>query len=167
MNVGQILRRSNRHFDRQVDALSKPTFAERKETLSVLNDELEAWFAETPGKTPRSVTEAVGDMIFSTLAVDIGPTAEGFEADTMRIELATIAMGLAAYRADEGEYPAELSALSSGYFESIPDDLFTDRPLQYRRVGKMYLLYSVGPNMTDDGGENDGKKKDDIVIRGE
>ena len=165
LNVGQILRRTNRHFDRRVDVLSRPTFAERKEASSALRDEFEAWFAETRGKTPRSATEAIGNLVFTIVAVDLGPTAECFEADMMRIQLATIAMGLAAYRVDHGDYPAELSALSPVYFRSVPDALFTDKPLRYRRAGKGYLLYSVGANMTDDGGESDGKNNDDVAVK--
>jgi hypothetical protein len=34
-------------------------------------------------------------------------------------------------------------------------DLFTGKELKYRQLEKGYLLYSVGPNMKDDGGEGD------------
>ena len=54
------------------------------------------------------------------------------------------------------------------YFKKVPQDLFAEGPLTYRRVGKGYLLYSVGENMKDDGGrEDEAKEFDDIAVRAE
>lgn len=49
-------------------------------------------------------------------------------------------------------------------------DPFTDsKPLRYKRKGKGWILYSVGPDMKDSGGENGGQENrngtDDIAIQ--
>ncbi len=75
--------------------------------------------------------------------------------------LAEVTLALAAYRAEKGSLPDGLDALAPGYLPEIPDDLFVDKPLHYRREGEGYLLYSVGADMKDDGG--DAEK--DIAVR--
>ncbi len=45
-----------------------------------------------------------------------------------------------------------------------PDDVFSGRPFVYRRKGDGFVLYSVGPNLGDDGGWwEEGGPDDDIT----
>ena len=58
------------------------------------------------------------------------------------------------YRADYSAYPSSLAALAPSYLENIPCDVFGGAPLKYyRAINGNFLLYSVGWNETDDGGE--------------
>jgi hypothetical protein len=67
--------------------------------------------------------------------------------------LLLVALALRAYRLEHGHYPASLAELTPGYLKQVPDDLFAlHRPLSYRLDGKSYLLYSLGPDNTDDEG---------------
>ena len=68
---------------------------------------------------------------------------------------------LAAYRAEQGEYPAELARLCPKYVKSLPEDPFGTGPIRYKREPKGYVLYSVGPNGKDDGGRNYREKCQD------
>jgi hypothetical protein len=67
---------------------------------------------------------------------------------------AQIACALERYHLAHGEYPATLDALVPQYMQTIPHDIIGGQPLRYRRTddGK-FLLYSVGWNETDDGGQ--------------
>lgn len=67
---------------------------------------------------------------------------------------AQIACALERYHVAHGEYPETLDALAPQFIETIPHDLIGGQPLLYRRTedGK-FLLYSVGWNETDDGGQ--------------
>jgi hypothetical protein len=67
---------------------------------------------------------------------------------------AQIACALERYRLAHGEYPETLDALVPQYIQIIPHDLIGGQPLHYRRTndGK-FLLYSIGRNETDDGGQ--------------
>jgi len=82
--------------------------------------------------------------------------------------LTLTALALAACRAENGRYPADLSALVPAYLPEVPADVFRREPLVYRLEKNGYLLYSVGPNFKDDGGEK-GEYYDegDFVVRGE
>jgi len=63
-------------------------------------------------------------------------------------------LALARWRAEKGEYPASLGQLTAaGLLKDLPMDPFSDKPLIYRRTGDNFILYSVGPNFRDDGGE--------------
>jgi hypothetical protein len=79
---------------------------------------------------------------------------------------ALIACALERYHLAHGEYPQTLDVLAPQFIEKIPHDLIGGGPLHYRRTadGK-FLLYSVGWNETDDGGQvvlgDDGKPRAD------
>jgi hypothetical protein len=63
-----------------------------------------------------------------------------------------VALGLQAYQQEHGAYPPKLDALVPGYLSKLPADPFGQGTFAYQRKGGKYLLYSVGPDMTDDGG---------------
>jgi hypothetical protein len=46
----------------------------------------------------------------------------------------------------------------------VPLDEFDGKPLRYRREGEGFILYSVGTNLVDDGGE-DSRGAGDYVWR--
>jgi hypothetical protein len=69
-----------------------------------------------------------------------------------------IALALAVHRSSTGRYPAQLDALSLS--ASVLTDPYSGRPFLYRREGDRYVLYSIGPNRLDDGGETFLEVKD-------
>jgi hypothetical protein len=62
-----------------------------------------------------------------------------------------------------------LDAISPSLGGSVPVDPFTGQPYHYQVAGGNLLLYSVGPNQTDDGGTTGSywHKTGDIVWRGQ
>ncbi len=97
------------------------------------------------------------------------------------VDLVNLAFALAGYRYDRGKYPKRLARLCPEYIEEVPPDAFSGGRLHYKSDGNGYLLYSVGPNLRDDGGRNfildhqdssewetateEEKAADDIAIR--
>ena len=74
-------------------------------------------------------------------------------SDTQNALLVT-ALALQAYHQDHKTYPVALMALVPGYLKAVPTDPFAlSGPLRYKTVGTKYLLYSVGPDGSDDGGK--------------
>jgi hypothetical protein len=78
-----------------------------------------------------------------------------------------IAFALAAYRSQYGRYPEKLDSLVPEYLATLPDDLFSGKPVIYRLTEDGYLLYSVGPNGEDEGGRGpeDQPRGDDLTVR--
>jgi len=70
------------------------------------------------------------------------------------IGLAQHGMALEAYREAAGDYPASLAELRKKVDWPLPKDPFSGRPFIYRRIGNGYIIYSIGPNMKDEGGKD-------------
>jgi hypothetical protein len=72
---------------------------------------------------------------------------------------AQIACALERYRLAHGEYPDTIAALLPQFIEKLPHDIIDGQPLHYRRTGDgKFMLYSVGWNEIDDGGQIAFKK---------
>jgi hypothetical protein len=82
------------------------------------------------------------------------------------VDLAYIAIALERYRIAHGEYPDSLDALAPQFIAKVPHDIINGQPLHYRReAGGRFVLYSVGWNETDDGGEVALTKSGNVDIR--
>lgn len=70
------------------------------------------------------------------------------------LDLARVAIALERYRLAHGKLPVSLLPLSPQYLTTIPSDVIDGQSLRYKRTGDdRFVLYSVGWNQTDDGGE--------------
>ena len=68
-------------------------------------------------------------------------------------------LALRAYRLENGAYPASLKPLAPKYLSQIPRDPFgRGEPWRYRKVGKTYLAWSIGPDGIDNKGISIPKK---------
>ena len=63
-----------------------------------------------------------------------------------------IALALNLHREEHGKYPRALEQLAGVVDWPIPQDIFSGEPFGYRRDGDGYVLWSVGPDLHDDGG---------------
>jgi hypothetical protein len=64
------------------------------------------------------------------------------------------AVAIERYRRDHDDaLPQALAALVPEYLASVPDDPFSGRDLLFRAGANAYTIYSIGPDLTDDGGE--------------
>ncbi|MCU0782592.1 MAG: hypothetical protein MUF81_00815 [Verrucomicrobia bacterium] len=70
------------------------------------------------------------------------------------VDLARVACALQRFRQANGAFPEALDALAPKFIQKIPHDVVNGQPLHYRRMEDgNFLLYSVGWNEKDDGGE--------------
>jgi hypothetical protein len=79
-------------------------------------------------------------------------------ADDLRIraQIVTARSALAIERwrlAHEGRLPDSLSQLVPDFLPAVPADSFDEQPLRYRKLAHGYVVYSIGPDFTDDGGK--------------
>ncbi len=88
------------------------------------------------------------------LAPAIGPVVKKLAFAQAIIDLARVACALERYRLAHGEYPQTLDALTPQFIAEVPHDIINGQPLHYRlRPDGQFILYSVGWNETDDGGQ--------------
>ena len=77
-----------------------------------------------------------------------------FAAIQAQLDLARVACALERYHLAHGEYPETLDSLAPQFIEKLPHDIINGQPLHYRREADgRFVLYSVGWNETDDGGQ--------------
>jgi hypothetical protein len=70
------------------------------------------------------------------------------------LDQVTVACAAERYRIANGQYPEKLEALVPRFIERIPTDVINGKPLGYRRTDDgQFVLYSVGWNQKDDGGQ--------------
>ena len=76
-------------------------------------------------------------------------------ADRRQAVLRLLICGLAlrAYSVENGDPPEKLADLVPDYLSEVPRDPYSGKPLVYRRNAKGYVLYSVGPDGHDNGGQ--------------
>jgi hypothetical protein len=57
------------------------------------------------------------------------------------------------YREKHGRWPERLDDLTPEFCDAVPIDIYTGKPLQYRRHKDGVVVYSVGPDEKDNGGK--------------
>lgn len=57
------------------------------------------------------------------------------------------------YRLAEGSFPADLGKLVPKYLLTVPVDPFTGESLKMAKAQGQIVIYSVGPDLKDDGGK--------------
>jgi hypothetical protein len=161
-----ILRRVNQHYDDLVKAMGQPSFGQRAKAIEDIGQQLsqlEDRVATQPAST--SPTQWTGDFILSILLTRISHSQISTDLAMVQRDLAVVALGLCAYKADNGKYPDSLDVLAPKYLTKVPEDFCSGKPFIYKKTADGYILYSVGENMTDDGGKTKGQGGDDIVVK--
>jgi hypothetical protein len=124
----------------------------------------------SPAVTRRADAAVVADtqhvtpfnMIERLLLPALGSATRKFAFGQAAVDLAQVAVALERYRLAHGEYPELLDVLVPQFIAKLPHDVINGQPLHYRRdppspgsgaASGQFVLYSVGWNETDDGGE--------------
>jgi len=175
INWDPAFRNANRWYDRCAGGLRITDRNARAQEMAAIIRDLKILKQQVTdtGVIEKSFmgSEGRGEMIGNILiglmlpAFDrVQSAAERCEQRQRNLHLAFI---LAAFQHDHGHYPAKLDELAPKYLVKIHDDIFSGKPLIYRLEDKGYLLYSVGPNGTDDEGRgiDDEPRGDDLSVR--
>ncbi len=103
------------------------------------------------------------NMLEKLMLPALGNAAKKFAYAQALVDLARTAIALERYRLAHGEYPESLDALSPQFIAKLPHDIINGQPLHYHRTSDgQFVLYSVGWNEADDGGEV-GLNKNGVV----
>ena len=144
-----------RSMRRQIDAVSLPWPRSKEESAEAYR-EVEA-----------------DNMFLTVLSRMISPSFsrahEAKERANAFIGTWQAALALTIHRAEKGRYPDDLETLRAAGWD-LPLDPFTQQDFRYRREGDGFVVWSLGPNMVDEGGEfspvvNDPAAPDDVAFR--
>ena len=85
---------------------------------------------------------------------DISYTLQSFKIYQNKEAALLTTIAILRYEKDKNRLPASLDELiSAGYLKEMPMDTCSDKPLVYKKTDGGFLLYSVGLDFKDDGGE--------------
>jgi len=74
--------------------------------------------------------------------------------DLVNHRASVTAIAVERYRRDHaGALPAVLQDLLPQYIDAVPQDPVTGGPLRFKKAADAYVIYSVGPDKKDDGGD--------------
>ena len=102
---------------------------------------------------------AIGSMYYAPAAGQISDAIWARQEGNLRISALQILMALKCHKRDSGQLPRSLGELVPAHLSAIPADDYDGKPLRYSPEKKM--IYSVGEDLTDDGGSADK----DIVFK--
>ncbi|MFZ2149015.1 MAG: hypothetical protein WAV28_17535, partial [Sedimentisphaerales bacterium] len=150
-------------------------YPDRQEMTSKI-DEYFRRFAEIPAETPWDLRDEAIDEQEQNEEVHIAPlmlkitipayrrvSQIAWRMKTGRRALLTI-LAVMRYEKEKAQYPASLDELvAADYLKELPRDPYSDGPFVYKRTDEGFLLYSLGTDLTDDGGKlalgKDGKPR--------
>jgi hypothetical protein len=150
----------NSCYDGALAATESDTYADRIAALRLWEKHLQEMNDHLP--VIRMLSSDWPATLFVPGLVRIHTRADGTR---MQDRLTLVALALATYKSEKGEYPAALAQLQPDFIPLVPLDVFSTAPLKYSRTPAGYTVYSVGPNIIDDGGKKSGKL-DDVVVNG-
>lgn len=121
-----------------------------------------------PAAQRRTNTPPGDEHPIALLALRMSPQfarlAAKRDAAIARADQFRTALALNLYWQAHGGYPETLAPLAEITDWPIPDDIFSGEPFRYRREGAGYVLWSLGPDLDDDGGHDyreEGRSWDD------
>ncbi len=95
-----------------------------------------------------------GNVFLRTLTPAMGRVIEIGDRVPTEVGAALTIIAILRYNGDTGRYPQNLIQLvTAGYLKQLPMDSFSNKPLVYKKTDDDFILYSVGSNSTDEGGE--------------
>jgi hypothetical protein len=171
------LRNGNHWCDRMVAALRIKDRTSRQkeidriyEDLTSLPEEIDtAELVKRVLKEPadKTASKAIADVLIRVQLRAVCNLQKAQDRTEQIQRNVHVAFALAAYRRDNGRYPAKLELLAPKYLATVPGDLFSGKELIYRPTDEGYLFYSVGVNGKDDGGRSYGDEPpgDDLRVR--
>jgi len=85
--------------------------------------------------------------------------------DMAQVHVARAAIAIERYRLADDSLPASIADLVPRFLEAVPEDPFDGESLRYSKRDGGYVVYSIGPDGTDDGGterqpKRQGRKED-------
>jgi hypothetical protein len=98
---------------------------------------------------------ALGDILFGMTEYSFKPFASRVSQENVDVTATQLLVALKLYKMRHGRLPESLSGLVPEFFPQVPTDEFDGKPFRYLPAQK--LIYSVGPDLKDSGG--DGRRK--------
>jgi len=173
-----VLKSGNDTYDQLVKTMRIENLAAQKSALEQFEDNLQSRSEKLKSPLriigeiaasengPQGLGKVVDDVLTSILLPSLSRLNLADHQASQIHDHLLVALALAVYHADHGEYPANLAALKPRYLEELPIDRFSGKALIYRPGKQGYLFYSIGRNEKDEQGQSFGDEPagDDLRV---
>lgn len=128
----------------------------RAEQLSALKLPPKERFAEL-ARIQTAITNRLSNQTiaenFSAIRMDLPQFARKDLETLAQLRVVQTAVAIERWRQiHNGRLPESLSELTPEVMPKIPTDPFDEKPVRYKKLVRGYVVYSIGPDFTDDGG---------------
>ena len=102
----------------------------------------------------KQATEIVkGNFLLGLLSPAVERIIALGHQSKINVEATLTIIAILRYNQDKNGYPESLNELAeAGYLKELPIDLYSDKPLVYKKTEDGFMLYSFGADFDDDGG---------------
>ena len=161
-NWNQVMINQNQYFDSMVAALNLPTWREQLVAIEKLlhastsaENSRNFDFESAPPWSTTDPTDSLTQMVFQKKDWYVTAPQNAHLRD-LRRRIVQVAARLAMWRQAHGSFPDDLQSVLTvdGFSVASPAllvDPFNELPLGYEKQASGFVLYSVGPNMQQDG----------------
>ncbi len=150
VNFEQYMRDTNHLWNMTVSAFRMKTCVGMKNALAAAEKEQTRLSGSSGLRV--GVAASVASLLTTMMAIPSKSLAFLEQESRIRFQLAELGLVLAMDREARGGYARSLADVAAAERAGLDQDFFSGGMLVYRREGKGYVLYSVGPNGVDDGG---------------
>jgi hypothetical protein len=128
-----------RHMEGQIEAFGRPWAESRQAVAGLEAGRAQLRWYHT---IAHLLTPALERMLWSR------------DRTTAKVRAGAVALAAIAYEGERGRLPDSLAELEAAGWE-LPADPFGGGEFHYRRKGEGFVVWSIGPDMDDDGGTTD------------
>jgi hypothetical protein len=107
---------------------------------------------EVAEQLDRDLVAHPGGVLTALLMPAFNAALEAAARAEARRGTARVGLALYAYRARNGRLPEKLDELAPDFMAAVPCDPIDSQPLKFKRTAQGAVVYSIGPDMTDNGG---------------
>jgi hypothetical protein len=126
------------------DNFSKPFGEVPWSDLPVVDTNISVWMRLVSGN-------AIGDILFEMLEPDFKNVSSRKSREDVNVTATQLLLALKIYKMRHDKLPESLSELTPEFFPQVPLDNFDGKPFRYLPDKK--IIYSIGPDLKDSGGE--------------
>jgi hypothetical protein len=137
------------------DNFLKPFGEVQWSDLPVVETNISVWMRLASGN-------AIGDILFEMLEPDFKNVSSRKSREDVNVTATQLLLALKIYKTRHGKLPDSLSDLTPEFFPQVPIDDFDGKPFRYLPDKK--IIYSVGPDLKDSGGEPRHKGSEDYDL---
>ena len=176
-NVMDLAMRSPYHLKpNRIKALSAPyyralieqvskTNAEAKPRLQRLDDDLDKGVAGLWLPVCVVAPNGLGDIVLKAL-IPIHSSVNKLKCDeNVAVAATRLVLAIRAFEATSGRLPDALDDLVPAFIDAVPADDFDGKPMRWSKEKR--IVYSVGPDLVDDGGREATTAWESATTRGQ